>query len=102
MRTTITYSYGDPDEGQKYIEFDYEVKDEDVNECITHLFKEEFKIGNYKIAYNIIDEFDMWDDLFDRYEDLIKENFHQEAWEYYENRNKSPYDIYGISESDFH
>lgn len=102
MKTTLTYSCGDADEGKKYIQFDYEVENEEVEKCIVYLFMNEFDIDKYNSAELIISEFEMWDDLFERYEDDIYDNFSNDAWEYYENKNKDAYSFYGISENDFH
>lgn len=82
-------------------EFEYEA--DDVYEVIEECFRKEFGT-NLIQTREIIDEFGLWDELEDKYEDQIKEYYEDEAYEMYKDQKEyesDPYSYYGVSIHDF-
>lgn len=80
---TITYYSGDEFHEEEY---EFEVSTDDLYEAIYELFADAYDISKDS-AKNIVDEFDLYDQLEELFEDEIKEYFEEEAmeeWRQYE------------------
>ena len=80
---TITYYSGDEFHEEEY---EFEVSLEDLQEALYEIFAEEYNIS-VESAKNIVDEFDLYDQLEECFEDEIKDYFEEEAmeeWQQYE------------------
>ena len=81
--------------------FEYDVGD--TSKVVEQCFMNEF--GTTLIqTREIIDEFNLWEELEERYEDEIKEYFRDEACEAYADSKEyesDPYSYYGVSIHDF-
>lgn len=95
---TITYYNGDEFHDDEY---EFEVSLEDLQNALYEIFAKEYNIS-VESAKNIVDEFDLYDQLEECLEDEIKEYFEEEAMEewrqYEEDKREGP----PWSESWFH
>lgn len=88
----LKYKFDDND-------YEYEINDKIKNEELLYYFMKEFNIIR-SVAEDIIDEFELWKKLEERYEDDLTSDYYDEAFEQYkedEKYDKDPEDFYGVS-----
>lgn len=81
----------------------FEYYADDTSEIIEQCFRKEFGT-NLTQTREIIDEFGLWEELEEKYEEQIKKYYEEEAYEMYKDQceyESDPYSYYGVSRSDF-
>lgn len=85
------------------VDFEYDVDYEDVYDALITKFMDDYGVISI-VAKNIIDDYNLWDDLEEIHEDYLLELFEDDARNEYEDSreyNKDPYSYYGVSRNDF-
>ena len=95
---TITYYSGDEFHEEKY---EFEVSLEDLQNALYEIFSDVYGIP-LESAKNIVDEFDLYDQLEECFEDEIKEYFEEEAMEEWRQYEEDKREGHPWSESWFH
>lgn len=100
MKKELYYFLGDEEHDDDYT---YEVDYDEVYDFIVEQFDNEYHVGR-NTARSIIDDFDLWEQLEEYYDEAIKDNWFDEAMEQRDDdiAYQDKYSYYGISESDFH
>jgi hypothetical protein len=95
---TITYYSGDDFHDEEY---EFEVSREDLEEAIFEIFSEEYGVS-LESAKNIVEEFDLYDQMEEYFEDQIKDYFEDQAMEEWQQYEEDKREGHPWSESWFH
>lgn len=95
---TITYYSGDEFHEDEY---EFEISLEDLQDALYEIFSDVYGIP-LESAKNIVDEFDLYDQLEECFEDEIKEYFEEEAMEEWQQYEEDKREGHPWSESWFH
>lgn len=95
---TITYYSGDEFHENEY---EFEVSLEDLQNALYEIFSDVYGIP-LESAKSIVDEFDLYDQLEECFEDEIKEYFEEEAMEEWRQYEEDKREGHPWSESWFH
>ena len=85
------------------VEFEYDVDYENIYDVLEKKFMDDYGLTP-NVARNIIDDYNLWDDLEEIHEEYLLEVFEDDARNQYEDSseyNKDPYSYYGVSRNDF-